>query len=190
MTAPAPRRRPPRAWAAWVASLLLVSQPCRRRRPRSARGPATWARRARCRPGCRRRRRNPRVLVVAPSMLLHSFQSFQRWRRARAIRSSWLQLCVWAVGCTHPDRSLEIRAGQATSSRLPSSSIGQTAAFAHAGDTPKPGKLKAQQLVCSQRYTRHRGEALAKESATGRGQPQETLRRSAAALQPSPWSST
>ena len=42
------------------------------------------------------------MLVFAPSMLvLHSFQvDFQRWRRA-CNQVKRLQLCVWAVGCTH-----------------------------------------------------------------------------------------
>ena len=143
-TASAPRRPPPRAWAAWVVSLLPALQPCRRRRSTSGRGPATWARRARCRRGRRRRRRNQDVSVLAPSMLLHSFQSFQRWRRARAIRSRRLQLCV---GCTHADRQC-VSAGLLKQAAAVSSDQTQLEPRAQADLASKDAaQLQRQQLV-------------------------------------------
>ena len=117
-TAPAPRRPPPRAWAAWVVSLLLVSQPCRRRRPSCAQGPATWARRARCRRGCRRRRRNPDVSVLAPPsmLLLSSLWQLVCAAQAKCVRGAQKD-CPGSSRTAQTNRSVRCRAVQDSRAR-------------------------------------------------------------------------
>ena len=104
------------------------------------------------------------MLVVAPSMLLHSFPEFQRWRRARAIRSRRLQLCV---GCTHADRQCVTCRVACTALDLDGSSDRHSWSHTSQADlaSKDPAQLFRDSSLCSRRYGRGHGAPLAKEAS-------------------------